>query len=68
MKIGDINVIDSILNLEREVSILQQTLAYIVENNKSFVKAPTENIIEEFNNSAIKALQRKYPNMQIKRK
>lgn len=65
MQIGDINVTNSILNLENQLSILQQTLTFIMEHNKETLKFPNIKVMEEFQVKAFQQLQKKYPNMGI---
>ncbi len=68
MQIGDMNVVESILNLERQMYVMQKMIGYIALHNKENLKAPTIKSIEEWNEEAIKELQRKYPKMDIKKK
>lgn len=67
MKIGDIDVTNSILNLEHDVNVLQQILEYIAANNQG-VKFPSTQQIIGFQDVALKKMQEKYPNMNVERK
>lgn len=67
MKIGDIDVANSLLNLESRVMIMDQMFKYIFENNPN-IKKPSPRIMEIFHNNAIGQLQKKYPTMNIKKK
>jgi len=67
MTIGDINVVESILNLERSVSLLTKIIEQIKIDNPS-LKFPTNHQIEGYNNQTIRELANKYPNMDIKKK
>jgi hypothetical protein len=66
MKIGDIDVTNTLLNLEHDMNVLQQVLNHIMKNNPN-VKAPTQNEIETFQSNAVDMLGKKYPNMGIKK-
>ena len=65
MKIGEIDVPNSIVNLEHDVNVLQQVINFLIENNQN-LKAPNLQEIEEFKKNAISLIQKKYPNMGIK--
>lgn len=67
MQIGDINVVHSILNLERQVSLLTMILEEVRIKNPNLI-FPNSQKIEKMNNEAIKELAHKYPNMDIKKK
>jgi hypothetical protein len=67
MKIGDIDVANSLLNLESKIMVMDQMFKYIFENNPN-IKKPSPRIMEIFHNNAIGQLQKKYPNMGIKKK
>ena len=68
MKIGEIDVVNSIVNLEHDVFVLQQALDFIATNNKGNLKSPTLIDVQKFKNNAIEMLQKKYPKMGIKKK
>lgn len=68
MQIGDINVVNSILNLENQILVLQQTLAFIMNNNKDNLKLPVAKNLEEFQTKAFQTLQKKYPGMGLEKK
>ena len=67
MKIGDIDVTNSILNLEHDINVLQQVLNNIFQNNPN-LKGPSASEIEKFKDNAISSLQKKYPSMGIVKK
>lgn len=67
MKIGDIDVSNSIINLEHDVFLMQQLLNYILSNN-SGIKFPSKMELEKFEKETISMLQSKYPNMGIQKK
>lgn len=67
MQIGDINIVESILNLERTVGLLTRVIQQIKEDNPDVV-FPSLNLIEKFNEQSIQDLAKKYPNMDIKKK
>lgn len=67
MKIGDIDITNSILNLEHDINVLQQVLNHLFQNNPN-LKGPNQKEIEGFRNNAILTLQKKYPSMGITKK
>jgi len=66
MKIGEIDVPNSIINLEFDVNVIQQVLNHLIENNSDSKKL-TKDDMERFKTNAIKMLQKKYPQMGIKK-
>ena len=66
MKIGDIDITNSILNLEHDLIVVQEVLNHILRNNPN-LKGPTQKEIERFQEKAFEALNKKYPNMGIKK-
>lgn len=64
MQIGDINVVESIVNLELRVQILERALDFISRNNSN-LKLPSQSDIDKFGNDALSELQRLYPNSGI---
>lgn len=66
MKIGDIDVTNSIINLEHDVNVLQQVLEYIIRNNPT-LKGPTQKEVNSMKDNALEILNKKYPNMGIKK-
>lgn len=67
MQIGDINVVESIINTEIRLGVLERALDYITQNNFSLSK-PGQQQIEKFRKEALADIQRKYPNMGIEAK
>lgn len=66
MKIGEIDVPNSIINLEFDVNVIQQVLNHLIENHSNSKKL-TKDDMERFKTNAIKMLQKKYPQMGIKK-
>jgi hypothetical protein len=66
MKIGDIDVTNSILNLEHDMNVLNQILNHLYKNNTN-IKGPTIAEIKEFQKNAVETLKTKYPSMGIKK-
>jgi len=67
MQIGDINVVDSIINTEIRLAVLERAFDFILSNNYSLTK-PSQNDIDNFRKQALKDLQTRYPNMGIQAK
>jgi hypothetical protein len=67
MKLGEIDIPNSILNLEHDVNVLQQVLDFLMRNNPQMTR-PNVTDIENFRKNAIEHLQKKYPSMGIKQK
>jgi hypothetical protein len=65
MKIGDIDVTNSILNLEHDMEVLNQILNHIYQNN-SMLKRPSKEELKQFRKNALEKLKKKYPSMGIK--
>lgn len=65
MKIGDIDVSNAIINLEHDVSVMQQYINFLVQKNPSLI-APKATDMEEFKQVSLKKLNAKYPKMGIK--
>ncbi|MFN8291207.1 MAG: hypothetical protein U0U70_13200 [Chitinophagaceae bacterium] len=66
MQIGDINVANTLLNLQSKVMVLEQVLGYIMEKNPN-IDRPNHKTMELIENNALKQLQELYPNMGIKK-
>jgi hypothetical protein len=67
MQIGDINVVESIINTEIRLAVLERAFDFIMSNNYSLTK-PSQQDIENFKKQALKDLQTRYPNMGIQAK
>ena len=67
MKIGEIDVPMSILDLEHRMLVMEQLMDFIISNNQN-IKVPSQNEYEQFKNKALEALQKKYPSMGITKK
>ena len=66
MKIGDIDITNSIVNLEHDILVVQEVLNYILRNNTN-INIPSQREIDIFKEKAIENLNKKYPNMGIKK-
>jgi len=64
MLIGEINVPESIINLELRIGVLERAFDYILANNYSLTK-PSQADIEKFKKDTTTALQQRYPNSGI---
>ena len=60
MKIGDIDVTNSILNLEHDMNVLQQVLNHLYQKNPNLI-GPTDFDLAQFQENAIEGLKSKYP-------
>jgi hypothetical protein len=67
MQIGDIKIIETIVDLEHRMNVLEEFLQHVLNNNKS-LNLPKQADIEKFRNNSIKKLNKKYPNMGIEKK
>jgi hypothetical protein len=67
MKIGDIDVPRSILDLEHRMMVMEQLVNFIASNNQN-IKLPNQQEVEQFKETAIVTLQKKYPSMGIAKK
>lgn len=67
MKLGDVDVLRSVLQLEQDVLVLQKAMAYITRNNRN-INMPSRLEIERFKDEATEKLKKKYPNMGITRR
>lgn len=67
MKIGDLDVPRSILDLEHRMMVMEQLIDFIANNNQH-LKLPSQLEIEKYKENAIEQLQKKYPSMGITKK
>lgn len=67
MQIGDINLVESLINTEIRLLVLEKAFDFVMSNNYSLTK-PSQNDIEKFRKEALKDLQTRYPNMGIQAK
>lgn len=67
IKVGGIDLAKAIIDLEYGLGRTQRILQWIVDNNVS-IKAPDDKKVKEFENEAIEDLQKKYPDLGIKKK
>jgi hypothetical protein len=66
MQIGDINVANTLLNLQSKVMVLEQVLGYIMDKNPN-IDRPNQKTMELMESNALRQLQELYPNMGIKK-
>jgi len=64
MQIGDINVVENLINAELRLGILERAFDYLMSNNYSLTK-PSQLDIAKFKDESIANLQKNYPNMGI---
>lgn len=64
MQIGDINIVDSIINLEISAQVHDNILSFILNNNYSLTK-PSDAQIKQFRTQAIANLNKRYPTLGI---
>lgn len=64
MKIGELEVENTIINLEYKMEILEQTLNYILTKNNG-IQGPSQAAIDLFASKSLKMIQDKYPSMGI---
>ncbi|MCF2487500.1 hypothetical protein [Dyadobacter sp. CY347] len=64
MKIGDIDIQNSILNLEMNVEVLSKVLDYVMQNNPS-VRFPTPIEHAQMRSDTLSEIKKKYPSNGI---
>ena len=64
MQIGDINVVESLINTELRLGILERAFDFVMSNNYSLTK-PSQQDLAKFREQSLADLQKKYPNMGI---
>ena len=64
MKIGDIVVVESLINTEMRLGILERAFDFLMKNNYSLTK-PSPQDLEKFKSESLTDLQKRYPNMGI---
>ncbi|WP_103030276.1 hypothetical protein [Salinibacter altiplanensis] len=64
MKIGGINIVEAVVNLEYQVMRTQKILEWVVNNNVS-INTPNERQMEEIDRKVVNDLQEKYPDAGI---
>jgi uncharacterized protein YggE len=67
MKVGDLDVVEAIINNEIRLGVLERALDHISQNNFSLNK-PSQQDIERFRKQALADLQKKYPALGIEAK
>ncbi len=68
MKLGDIDVVGEIIDLNFQLLRTQILLEEVLKHNADTLKLPSKEAMEEINEFAFKAVQNKFPNMNINRK
>lgn len=66
MQIGDVNILESLVNSELRIGVLEKLLEKLMNDNFNLNK-PTQIDIENFKLLTIKELQMKYPNLGLER-
>jgi hypothetical protein len=67
MQIGDLNVVNTIINLQSGVMKLEYVLNFIFERNSGIIK-PSPSDINKIDIEIMKKLHEIYPNMGIQKK
>ena len=63
---GDINIVESLINTELRLGILERAFDFLITNNKYSLTNPSHQDLENFKKQSLAELQKKYPNMGIK--
>lgn len=64
MQIGDINLVENLINTEIRLGVIERAFDYVMSNNFSISK-PSQQDVDKFRKQALVDLQQKYPNMGI---
>lgn len=67
MQVGDINLVNAIVDLELRTGTLEKAYDFLLKNNYSLSK-PSQSDIDSFRDKTLADLQKKYPNMGIAKK
>ena len=65
---GDINIVESLINTELRLGILERAFDFLIANNKYSLTIPSQQDLENFKKQSLAELQKKYPNMGINAK
>lgn len=65
MQIGNINVVESLINTELRVGVLEKVIDHLLNNNYSLNK-PTQQQLNSFRQQVVEEMNVKYPGMGIK--
>ena len=68
MKLGDIDVVGEIIDLNFQLLRTQILLEEVLKHNAETLKLPSPEAMTEINEFALKAIQNKFPNMNIAKK
>lgn len=68
MKLGDIDVVGEIIDLNFQLLRTQILLEEVLKHNADSLKLPSPEAMNEINEFALKSIQKKFPNMNIGRK
>lgn len=64
IKIGGINIVNSLIDLELQVKLHQKIINWIYENHSDF-RMPDENTLSKFKEESLNDLQKRYPDLGI---
>ncbi|MDR0227837.1 MAG: hypothetical protein LBI72_02055 [Flavobacteriaceae bacterium] len=68
MTLGDIDVAGEIIDLNFQLLRTQILLEEVLKHNAETMKLPSPEAMQEINEFALQAIQKKYPNMNIAKK
>jgi hypothetical protein len=68
MKLGDIDVVGEIIDLNFQLLRTQILLEEVLKHNAETMKLPSPEAMNEINEFALKSIQKKFPNMNIGKK
>lgn len=64
IQIGDVNIVDALVNAELRIGALERAFDFILKNNYSLTK-PSQQDIETFRKQSLADLQAKYPSLGL---
>lgn len=68
MNLGDIDVAGEIIDLNFQLLRTQILLEEVLKHNAETMKLPSQEAMQEINEFALQAIQKKFPNMNIAKK
>lgn len=68
MKLGDIDVVGEIIDLNFQLLRTQILLEELMKHNAEHLKLPSQEAMVEINEFTLKSIQKKFPNMNIGKK
>lgn len=68
MKLGDIDVVGEIIDLNFQLLRTQILLEELMKHNADHLKLPSQEAMVEINDFALNAIKTKFPNMNIGKK